>query len=283
MVLAVGATGRLRPVVDHLLARGHELRVTARDPSSPGARELARRGAQIVRADLDDPETLRAAATGVETLFAAGSPHQAGPAGEERHGINVAEAARDAGVAHLVFSSGAGAERPTGVPVFDSKYAVEQRIRELGTAYTILAPVYFMQNAFNPWNVPALAASRFPLPLPADRQLQQLAIEDLAAVAAVVLERPGDFAGERIELAGDQLSGRQAAAALSVVTGRRFTFQQVPRDTLPAGLRSLFDWLDRVGHRVDIPALRERFPSVRWHRFEAWAAAQEWPGDRAAA
>jgi uncharacterized protein YbjT (DUF2867 family) len=150
VILAAGATGRLRPVVEALLAHGHELRVTARDPEATSADDLARRGAEIVRANLDDQRSLVQAARGVATVFAAGSPHGAGPAGETRHGINIAEAAVAAGVRHLVFSSGAGAERPTGVAVLDSKYAVEQRIRELGLRHAILAPVYFMQNAFNP-------------------------------------------------------------------------------------------------------------------------------------
>jgi hypothetical protein len=63
------------------------------------------------------------------------------------------------------------------------------------------------------------------------------------------------------------------------VTGRRFTFQQVPLDALPAGMRALCDWLDRVGHQVDLAALHHRFASVGWHRFPAWAATREWPGD----
>jgi uncharacterized protein YbjT (DUF2867 family) len=271
VILAAGATGHLRPVVDLLLAHGHALRVTARDPARAAARELAARGAEVVRADLDDPASLRAAARGVDVVFAAGSPHQAGPAGEARHGINVADAVAATGVAHLVFASGAGAERPTGVPVFDSKHAVEQRIRALDVPHTILAPVYFMENAFNAWNLEALASGRFPLPLPPDRPLQQLAIEDVAAVAAVVLERPDDFAGERIELAGDELTGAEAAATLARVTGRRFIFQPVPPHALPDGLRALFEWLDGVGHHVDIPALRSRFPPVQWHSFERWA------------
>jgi uncharacterized protein YbjT (DUF2867 family) len=276
VILAAGATGRLRPVVEELLARGHELRVTARDPEARSAHDLAGRGAEIVRADLDDQRSLVQAAEGVDAVFAAGSPHGAGPAGEIRQGINVAGAAVTAGVAHLVFSSGAGAERPTGVPVLDSKYAVEQRIRQLGIPHTILAPVYFMQNAFNPWNLAALAADLFPLALPPGRSLQQVAIEDLAALAADVLERPDEFANQRVEVAGDDLTGEQAAEALSRVTGRQFVFSQVPLERLPPGMRSLFEWLDRVCHHVERAELRRRFPRVEWHSFEDWAADQDW-------
>ena len=278
MILAVGATGRLLPVVDALLAQRVPTRVTARDPGSPVARRLAGRGVQVVKADLDDPDSLRVAAEGVYAVFAAGSPHQAGPEGEQRHGINVARAVAAAGGAHLVFSSGAGAEQPTGVPVLDSKHAVERFIAELGIPHTILAPVYFMENAFNPWNAAALAANRFPLALPQGRPLQQLAIRDLAEVTAIVLQRPGDFAGRRLELAGDELTGEQAAATLSHVTGRPFAFHEVPVTTLPEGLRRLFEWLRRVGHDVAIDDVRGRFPALRWHRFEDWAATREWPG-----
>jgi uncharacterized protein YbjT (DUF2867 family) len=276
MILAAGASGRLRPVIDELLARGHEVRVTARDPQAPAARELTSRGARIARADLDDPASLRAAARGAEVVFAAGSPHQAGPQGETRHGINVAQAAAAAGVGHLVFSSGAGAEQPTGVPVLDAKHAVERRIRELGIAHTILAPVYFMENAFNPWNAAALAARRFPLALPPERPLQQIAIGDLAAVATTVIEARDAFAGQRIDLAADEITGERAVAILAELTGGAFAFQQVDRDALPDGMRLLFDWLDRAGPQVDIPALRRRFPDVRWHTFERWAAGREW-------
>jgi uncharacterized protein YbjT (DUF2867 family) len=278
MILVTGVTGRLRPVVDELLARGLQVRVTARDPDAPHARELAARGAAIVRADLEDAASLRTAARGADVVLAAGAPHRAGAQGEARHGINVAEAV--ASTAHLVFFSGDGAEKPTGVPVLDAKHAVERRIGRLGLTHTILAPVYLMQNAFNPWNAGALAADRFPLALAAGRALQQLAIEDLAAVAATVAAAPDAFAGERIALAGDELTGEQAAAALSRVTGRPFAFAEVPRDGLPEGMRLLFEWLQRVGHHVDIPALQQRFPDVRWQRFEQWAAGRSWPARR---
>jgi uncharacterized protein YbjT (DUF2867 family) len=277
VILAVGATGRLLPVVETLVGDGLQVRVTARDHGSPPARRLATRGVEVVRGDLDDPDSLLAAADGVDAVFAAGSPHQAGPEGEERHGINVARAVAAAGRAHLVFSSGAGAEQPTGVPVLDSKHAVERFIARLGIPYTILAPVYFMENAFNPWNLPALASDQFPLALPPERALQQVAINDLAEVAAGVLQRPDCFLGRRLELAGDELNGEQAAATLSRLTGRPFAFHEVPVATLPEGMQRLFDWLQRVGHHVDIDDVRGRFPNVRWRRFADWAATRDWP------
>ena len=290
------------PVLRHLLERGHRVRALSRNPAGWGAggaghsganRDGAGRGGtgrggtgrggtgrgrtgrdgalEAVRGDFDDPASLRAAFEGVDAVFAAGTAHRAGPAGEARHGISLAEAVSAAGVPHLVYVSGAGAEAATGVPVFESKRAVERRIAELGVPATILAPVYFMENAFNPWNLPALQRGRFPLPLPGDRMLQQVAIEDIAAFAVRALERPAEFAGRRLELASDALTGEQAAATLG------YDFERLPLDSFPPPLRLLFEWLGHTGTSVDIEALQRDHPDIGWHSFRQWAAAQDWP------
>ena len=176
-----------------LLERGHRVRLLSRDPDAakwPGI-------AEPVRGDFDDPDGLRAAFAGVDAVFATGTAHRAGPAGEARHGAALAEAVSEAGVPHLVYVSGAGAERPTGVPVFESKRAVEQRIAELGLHATILAPAYFMENAFNPWNLPALEAGRLALPLAGDRVLQQVAIEDITALSITSTSAGWEIAASR--------------------------------------------------------------------------------------
>jgi uncharacterized protein YbjT (DUF2867 family) len=134
---------------------------------------------------------------------------------------------------------------------------------------TILAPVYVMENVFNPWNLPALARGRFPLPLPADRTLAQVAIDDVAEAAVNALERPEQFAGRRIELASDALTGARAAERLSRVTGRAYAFERLPLDALAPPLRLLFEWLDAVGFDGVEP---------RGRSFEQWAPGQRWPG-----
>ncbi|MCA1703941.1 MAG: NmrA family NAD(P)-binding protein, partial [Actinobacteria bacterium] len=154
-VLVTGASGRLGGVAPLLLAGGHRVRALTREPDSAAGLELRRLGASVVRGDFDDLQSLVAAAEGVDAIFATGTAHKAGPEGEVRHGMNVAEAAKAAGVGHFVYSSAAGADRGTGVPVFESKGQVERQIRSLGLPYTIIAPVYFMENLFNPWNLPA--------------------------------------------------------------------------------------------------------------------------------
>src|SRR5438105_2180838 len=182
-VVVAGATGRLGALVDVLLARGHSVRAISRNPESPAADRLRDVGADVVYGDFDDPASIRDAAVRARAMFATGTAHTAGPEGEARHGRNIADAAAAAGVAHLVYSSGDGAAPDGPLPLFTAKFQVEQHIRALGIRYTILAPVYFMENLFNPWNVSTLKVGRFPSPIPVEMRLQQVAIADLLQFA----------------------------------------------------------------------------------------------------
>ena len=62
--------------------------------------------------------------------------------------------------------------------------------------------------------------------------LAQVAVADIGTVAVRVLEDAGRFAGKRFDLASDELTGNDAMAILSRVTGRPFTYFQVPLDVV---------------------------------------------------
>ncbi|MGO4429504.1 NmrA family NAD(P)-binding protein, partial [Streptomyces sp. MCAF7] len=115
----VGATGlQGRAVTRHLLGSGWQVRALTRDPDGAPARALASAGAKIVRAQMEDVSSLIDATNGAYGMFSVqptvGSPGTAAGFSAEdevRWGINVAEAARAAGVEHFVFTSVAGADR----------------------------------------------------------------------------------------------------------------------------------------------------------------------------
>lgn len=273
-VLVAGATGRLGVVVNVLLDRGHSVRAMTRDPTSSAAARLRAAGAEIVYGDFDEPDSIEGAAAGVDAMFATGTAHRAGPDGELRHARNIARAAAAAGVPHLVYSSGDGAAPDSPLPLFRVKHQVEEYIRALPIADTILAPVYFMENLFNPWNLAALRTGVLPSPIDVDLLLQQAAIADVASLAALAIERPDEFAGQRIAVASDELSAEQAAQVLARVLGRDFIAAQLPSENLVPGLRALFAWLERNGRTVDLAALHDRYPEVGWHDYEVWVRSQ---------
>jgi uncharacterized protein YbjT (DUF2867 family) len=129
----VGATGQQGGATARaLLTVGAGVRALVRDPQAGAAKALAQLGAQLVRADLADVDSLRAAFTGVDGVFAMTTlTGPQGTEGEVEHGRLIGDAARDSNVPHVVYSSVGGAERHTGIPHFESKRRVEEYLTSL--------------------------------------------------------------------------------------------------------------------------------------------------------
>jgi uncharacterized protein YbjT (DUF2867 family) len=173
---------------------------------------------------------------------------------------------------HLIYLTVAGADRATGVPVMDSKHEVERYLRHSGMPHTIIAPVYFMENLWNPWNTPVLASGRLPSPVSRSTPLQQIPIADVLAFTVHVLQSREEMLGKRIEIASDEITAAQAAEAVSRLLGRRIAVADPPADST----NPLFAWLERVGTHVDITALHHEYPQVEWHTFTDWTRTQDW-------
>src|SRR6266853_1505799 len=277
-VVVTGGTGKQGgAVVKSLLERGHEVRAVTRSTESAKARELANASVTLVRASLEDTAALTKALEGATSLFAMTTPFEGGTQAETRQGISAADAAKAAGV-HLVFTSVGSANRQTGIPHFDSKYEVEKHIAKVGVRATIHAPVSFMENLY--FAKEQLAKGIYAAALPPTRALAQVAVADIGSVAVRVLEDAGRFTGKRFDLASDELTGNDVVAILSRVTGRPFSYYQIPLDAIRQrmgedGVR-MAEWLGRVGYTVDRAALSREFPDVAFHDFESWAKLQDW-------
>ena len=280
-VLVSGATGQQGGALARvLLEKGHGVRAFVRRPESPEAKELERLGVELAVGDFEEPSTIEDAARGMDAVFVVATPFEAGTEAETRHGIAAANAAKAAGVGHLVYSSVADADKDTGIPHFDSKREVEKHIEGLGIPYTIVAPVYFMDNLLAPWTLPQLKEGRFPMALPASRPLQQIALADIVAFTALVLENREQFVGRRVDIASDELTGEEVAEVLTRVTGREIGYVELPLEQVRQAMGEdgarMLEWFDQVGYSADIQALRQEHPEVGWHAFEDWAKERDW-------
>jgi uncharacterized protein YbjT (DUF2867 family) len=115
--------------------------------------------------------------------------------------------------------------------------------------------------------------------LPAGRSLQQISVADIGAFVATVIERGDTVFGRRFDIAGDELTGEEAADVLSKVTGRDIRYEGFPPDVLRAqseDMALMFEWFDSTGYAADIKGLRRDFPDVTWHTFAEWARKQDW-------
>ncbi|MDW6020417.1 NmrA/HSCARG family protein [Mesorhizobium sp. BAC0120] len=279
-VLVTGATGQQGgAVAQALLSKGHVVKALTRKPESTAARHLASAGAQVVVGDLGDAASIIRAAAGVDTMFLMGNSYEAGCEAETSQGIIAADAAKSAGVGHLIYSSVGDANKKTGIPHFESKYLVEEHITGLGIPYTISAPVAFMENIVAAWSIGALRQGTYAFALPPRRVLQLIGLADIGAFVTALVERRDQVFGKRFDIAGDELSGEEQAKILSQAIGRTINYQEIP---IAAARRQsedaarMFEWFDRCGYDADIAALHREFPEVRWHSFADWAREFDW-------
>ena len=161
-ILVTGATGAQGGATARaLLARGHRVRVLARNPTSPAALDLRDCGAELVRGDMDDPASLAAAVRGVVGVFSVQVPDTKGDDSERRQGMALVNAARAAGVTHLVHTSVTGTAQRTAFPrwasgywsqkYWNDKWHVEEAVRQAGfAAWTVLRPAFMMDNFARP-------------------------------------------------------------------------------------------------------------------------------------
>ena len=276
IILVTGATGKQGgATASALLTDGWRVRALVRDPDAAPARALADAGAELVTGDLADRASLDAATSGAHGVFSVqptpGAPNQPAdfrPEDEVTQGNNVAEAAHAAGVAHLVYTSVIGADRPTGMPNVDNKLAIEQRIRELGVPATILRPVSFMENYTTPYGLPggALATGIRP-----DVSQRLIAVRDVGAFAALAFGNPDEYLGKALDIAGDQLTPPRIAAAITRATGREVRYVELPPESWGRAARA-YDLMNKTKYELDIPALRALHPGLL--DFDTWLAGE---------
>jgi len=215
-ILVTGATGRIgRHVVEQLVNRGADVRVLVRDPSKADFPAKV----EVAQGDLLDIDALRAAFTGVKTLFLLNAV-----AGDEfTQALITLNVARESGVERVVYLSVIHADRFVNVPHFAVKFGAERMIQQMGFSATILRPAYFIDNELTIKDV-ILDHGVYPMPI-GGKGLAMVDARDIAEVAAIELIRrdqaPGKLPVDIINLVGPQtLTGSDVAAIWSDVLGR---------------------------------------------------------------
>jgi len=275
-ILITGATGKQGGTTLRNLAKrgGFKLRAMTRKPDGDAAKALSALGAEIVVGDLDDAKSLERAVAGAWGVFSVQNTWEAGVEREEEQGKRLAKVARDKGVQHFVYTSVGSANRRTGIPHFENKVRVEETIKQLGfPSHVILRPVFFMENLPSPW---FLNGDKLTTALKPETKLQMVAVEDIGKFSAAAFIEADKFKGAEIEYAGDAVTMPEAAAALSELTGKTITYQQIPISAVRANSEDfalMLEWFDAVGYAADIPALESRW-GIRPITLKQWIRTQ---------
>ena len=280
-VLVTGATGRQGgAVVRHVLPKGWKLRALTRHRDSYAAKNLADQGIELMQGDLEDPTALERAARGVYGIFSVQDFWAVGARSEVQQGKNLAEAGKRAGVEHFVYSSVGGAERKSGIDHWESKWEIEKHIRKLGLPATMLRPAAFMENYYIDQVEIGILKGKLMDPIRGDKPYQTIATEDIGAFAALAFERPKEFIGLELEIAGSELTNPETAETFSRVLGKPVKFQLLPmplvRVVLGKEFYQMFRWFNEEGFRADIKELRRRYSEIRLQTLEEWLRSEGW-------
>jgi uncharacterized protein YbjT (DUF2867 family) len=280
LILVCGATGSQGGAVARsLLDRGFRVRALTRDPQKPEAQALAEQGAEVVQGDMEDRSAMEGVLVeGIYGVFSVQNFWETGYDREVQQGKIVAEAAKAAGVEHFVYSSVGSTYRQTGIPHFESKWEVENHVRQIELPYTILRPVFFMQNW--EWTREMVLGGTLAQPLDPDKPFQQVAVEDVGAFAAIAFENPDRWIGREVDLAGDEQTMPEIAETFGRVIGREVNYYQVPWDQFKEQMGEEFTvqyrWFNDVGYEADIAALRQEYPELT--TFERYLRSHGWEG-----
>jgi len=228
MITVFGATGTTgAPLVDTLLAKGASVRAVTSAPSKLDA--LRAKGCEAVAADFTDPAALARACDEAEKIYLVTPAHL----NMRQWKANVIEAAKAAGVRHIVVATGLGASPKAGLTFGKWHSETQELLKQSGLDWTFVQPTYFMQNLF--WQTSNIAKNGVyhdDLGGP----VAWIDARDIADVAAEALTAPG-YEGKALGLTGPEaLTGEDIAALLSGVTGRTVTCAPLSAENAKAGM-----------------------------------------------
>ena len=278
VVAVVGATGRQgSAVVRHLLKDGWQVRALTRNPSGGPAQALRALGAEVQQADTEDPGSLRPAFRDAYGLFNVQNPQTIGAEAEVRQGRNVAEAAAEAGVRHVVYGAAGVSGQPTGVGSWDSKLVIAQRFRELGLPLTVLRPMAFMELMTDKGYYPQFSTWHLmPKLMGPSRPVGWLCVDDLGAIAAGMFAEPERWRGAVLGLASDVRSIDECRTMWQERTGRRPRGFPMPEKLFERfvgkDLTTMWRWLRTGQFDMSTQLTREILPEARTVR--EWLAEQ---------
>jgi uncharacterized protein YbjT (DUF2867 family) len=258
-ITVIGATGQQGgAVIDALLKQRVPIRAVTRNPNGDKARALVQRGVEVIRADLEDADSVRAAFDGASAGFAM-TTHNGpdGPRREVAHGRVIAAAASDAALPFLVYSSVGGVDRDSGVPHFESKHKIEEVLLR-AVPVTLVRPTFFMETLRLMIRRDG-ARITIAMPLAGGVAVQMISVRDIGQVAAALLLM-ADPAVAPVEIAGDELTGEQIAGRIAHRLGSPTTYVQLPLDVLgdDVDLKMMFGWLGRLpAYQADFARTRE--------------------------
>jgi uncharacterized protein YbjT (DUF2867 family) len=288
-IVVTGVTGLQGSMVArHLLKGGWHVRGLTRNSNGEKAKAMAALGAEIVQGDMAQPETLTPLFAGAYGVFSVQNPVISGVEGEINQGKNVATAAKQAGVQHLVYGSAGTGMKGTGIPSWESKLVIEDHMKSLSLPLTVLRPMAFMELMSEKKFFPPVSVWHvMPKLMGSTRKVGWLCTDDLGAIVARAFAEPDRYIGKEFQLLSDVKSIDECRAIYREVTGK-----EPPRFPMPAwmferlgfvgkDLGTMWRQLREISFEMDPSATLAILPNAS--SVQAWLAKQHSANSKAPA
>jgi uncharacterized protein YbjT (DUF2867 family) len=248
-IFVTGATGNQGgAVVRSLLKNGFKVKALTRNASSPEAKVLKGLNAEIVQGDLNNPEGFADQLREVSGIFSV-QTFASGTDKEVKQGIGLANLAKAHHVGFFLYSSVLGADLHSGIPIWESKFTIENHIRQSGLCFCILRPASFFEN----FQIPAVKKRilKGKLASPVDRNIIQPFISalDIGTISASIFQNPQKYQGKTISLVAAEMNLDKVSTIFSEALGKKIKYQQLPmfitRLVMGRNLYKMFDWINK--------------------------------------
>jgi len=263
-ILVIGATGKQGRCIIECLLKNKQFKVRAltRNTTSPKAKTLEQSGVEFFQGDVQSKDIVDKAMKGVYGVFLCLNPFEIGGTEHEtRIGKEIVDLAISNKVQHFVYTSVASSERNTGIPHFESKRKVEEYLMKSGLTFTILKPVFFMENLLQ--HKEDIQKGTLPMFVKPTTRIQMIACCDIGAFGAMVFADKNTWTGKSVELAADEKTGEECAQILGC------KFECLPLEKAPTKEHAtMYKWLMEQNFKVDIQQLRKTCPNFT--TFEKW-------------
>jgi uncharacterized protein YbjT (DUF2867 family) len=256
VVAVLGATGKQGGSVVRALVRqgGYHVRAITRDTTKKEAQALLELVAgknnssiELVAANLDDKASLEKAFVGAHGVFGVTNFWEHMDMLKEFHqGVNITDAAKAAGVKHLIWSS----LDDSYVPHFASKAMVEHYIKHSGVPYTALLTSYYFENHLT-FAKPAKQSDgsfTFALPVRTEAKFPLYSVDDTGLFVVEILSYPDLYLGKQLRVATDSISLREMAEIFTQVTGHKAQAVE----------------LDQEAYKKSYPGAEELWLNMKW-------------------
>ena len=228
----------MHAIVPQLSGRGHEVRVLSRKATSSRSWPA---NAKIVKGDVADAASLRAASQGVDAVAFMLPAFLEQPQNALEYASSAAVAAKAGGAKLIVWNTSGRYPFPEEARHSDQHMlAIHEHIAAAGVPLIVVAPTTYMENLLGPWTVNGIRTGHVPYPVLANRKMGWIASRDLCALVAAAIERP-QLAGQTFRVSGvEAVTGPELAVIFSEVLGRSLTYQTLTPQQMKEALEAAF-------------------------------------------